>query len=179
MAEGKPKRKTWYEYPPDERDYQLAVESGADRDGGKVIQESVTPTRAISNLNASSPISRVIHDGMMKRPKHVDKNTVFAPTGMVGVREERSVLVKKEPLVANESPDVSRELRVARKQIEIDEQEKEDLKETIKKLRKKIKELEARPIVTEEMQLELAAYHRAKRKSRERERRFIEKHSKE
>jgi hypothetical protein len=79
---------------------------------------------------------------------------------------------------SKEDERLRKELNVARKQIELDEQDNDSLRETIEKQKKKIADLEKRPIVTEEMQLELALYHRSQQKRREREKRFVERHSK-
>jgi len=134
---------------------------------------------AIAKMNTSSPISRGIHDGMMKRPKHVDENVVFAPAGMVGVRGKLPMPIIQSKQESEKTERLRVELNTARKQIELDEQDKEALRETIGKQKKKIADLESRPIVTEEMQLELALYHRAQQKRREREKRFVERHSKD
>jgi low affinity Fe/Cu permease len=72
-----------------------------------------------------------------------------------------------------------KELNAARRQIELDEQDKKALRETVEKQKKKIADLEKRPIVTDEIQFKLLKYENSLKKSREREKRFIERHSKE
>jgi hypothetical protein len=55
-----------------------------------------------------------------------------------------------------------KELDVARKQIELDEQDKDSLRETIEKQKKKIAELEKRPILTDEMIADLVTLRKRK-----------------
>jgi hypothetical protein len=142
----------------------------------------------ITDMNTPSIFSRGLHSGMMKKYGAQMVNKTRVPDSPMGTQlvakqeRDRPMPILRSNQSKQESEKIERlrkELDVARKQIELDEQEKEALRETVAKQKKKIEELESRPIVTEAMQLELAMYHRAQQKRREREKRFIERHSKE
>jgi hypothetical protein len=136
---------------------------------------------AMVKMNAPSIFSRGLHSGMMSKSGAQRVNKKRVPDSPMGTqlvaKQERD---RPTPILqSKEDERLRKELEAARKQIELDEQDKEALRETIEEQKKKIADLESRPIVTEEMQLELALYHRAQQKRREREKRFVERHSKE
>jgi hypothetical protein len=170
----------WSKVPPDQREYYRAKELDL-QDEKKEPEEPVKPLKSpmnvMADMNEPSPISRAMHAGMTKvfstaKKKVEPEDAIPIPAGMAVVRD------KLPPPVYHEQDNVAvRELKVARRQIELDAQEIEGLHTTIKKLKEIIADLEKRPIITEDIQLELAAYHRYLRKSKERERRYVERHS--
>jgi hypothetical protein len=104
--------------PANQRDFELA----------KRIDARANPMGAMARMNDSSLISRVMHSGMSKRVKHED-NAISMPTKHVMAVSRRPLPapVKKEV----KERDIERELRVKTRQLEINEQEREELKKQV------------------------------------------------
>lgn len=178
--------------PLDERECERTRrEDEADKKKGKTVHNVVGNSAdsiverpsidVITNMNAPSIFSRGLHSGMMSKSGAQSVNKKRVPDSPMGTQ-----LVAKQdrdrptPILQSKQDErLRKELDAARKQIELDEQDKDSLRKIIEKQKKKIEDLEKRPIVSEEMQLELALYHRAQQKRREREKRFVERHSQE
>jgi hypothetical protein len=113
----------------------------------------------IANMNAPSIFSRGLHSGMMSKSgaQRVNKVPVReSPMGTEMVaKQDRD---RPMPILqSKEDESLRKELNAARKQIELDEQDKDALRETIEKQQKRIETLEKEPKLTEEMAADLFA----------------------
>jgi hypothetical protein len=113
----------------------------------------------IAKMNAPSIFSRGLHSGMMSKSGAQRVNKKRVPDSPMGTQ-----MVAKQDrdrpmpiLQSKEDESLRKELNAARKQIELDEQDKDALRETIEKQQKRIETLEKEPKLTEEMAADLFA----------------------
>jgi len=168
--------------PTDEENPNLRLHRETDSDEEKHIDTlNRSPIDVITKMNAPSIFSRGLHSGMMSKSGAQRVNKKRVPDSPMGTQMvAKQVRDRPMPLLQSKQDErLRKELDAARKQIELDEQDKDSLRETIEKQKKKIADLEKRPIVTDEMQLKLLKYDQSLKKSREREKRFVDGHSKE
>jgi len=132
-----------------------------------VIAKVRSPMDAITNLNAPSIFSKGIHSGMMGKSGAQRVNKMRVPdspmgTQMVAKQDRDRPMPIPRSNQSKQDERLSKELNAARKQIELDEQDKEALRETIEKQKKMIAELEKRPLLTDEMIADLVTLRRRK-----------------
>jgi glutaredoxin len=151
-----------------------------DSDKENHIDESKkSPMGAITNLNTPSIFSKGLHSGMMSKSGAQRVNKKRVPDSPMGTqmvaKQDRD---RPMPILQSKQDErLRKELDAARKQIELDEQDKDSLRETIEKQKKKIEELEKRPILTDEMIADLVTLRKRKEGEARRNAEYKKRHS--
>jgi len=149
-----------------------------ERDSPQAVVEG-SSVDVIANMNAPSIFSRGLHSGMMSKHGAQSVNKTRVPDSPMGTQMVAKQDRDRRPMPIPQSKQdesLRKELDVARKQIELDEQDKEALRETIEKQKKKIAELEKRPILTDEMIADLVTLRKRKEGEKRRNEKYMKRH---